>query len=317
MLHVKAVSKRYGELVALDDVSFSVERGQIVGLLGHNGAGKTTAIKIITGYLQPDSGTVTVNGLDVVVDTRRVQALIGYLPESAPLYPELTVQSYLVTMAELRGVPSDKLLSRLAEAVYATNLQNHLTRPIGQLSKGYRQRVGLAQAILHQPELLILDEPSIGLDPTQIIEMRGLVRRLAEHSTVLFSTHILSEVEALCDRVVILANGHVRADAALSELSAPGTVSLVLERAVSGVAATLRAEAGAGDVTSDVHADGSVTYTVRAARPGAGSTEALSSALFRCAAKHDWPVRELKRDTRSLESVFSELTTGPAQEVKA
>ncbi|MEN6478766.1 MAG: ATP-binding cassette domain-containing protein [Anaerolineales bacterium] len=317
MLEVKQASKRYGDIVALDSASFVVGQGQIVGLLGHNGAGKSTAIKIITGYLQPDSGTVTVNGLDVTTDTRRVQAMIGYLPESAPLYPELSVQAYLVTLARLRGVPESALLARLSEAVYATGLQDHLTRPIGQLSKGFRQRVGLAQAIIHQPELLILDEPSIGLDPTQIIEMRALIRRLAEHSTVLFSTHILSEVEALCDRVVILVNGRVRADAALSELATAPTVSLVLARVVDGVPATLRAEAGVTEVTTHRHDDGSVTYTARAGDAPQDAAE-LSERLFRCAAAHQWPVREIKRDVRSLESVFSALAVErPVQEVPA
>jgi ABC-2 type transport system ATP-binding protein len=309
MLLVQHISKRYGDVVALDDVSFQVDRGQVVGLLGHNGAGKTTAIKVIAGYLQPDSGTVTVDGRDVTDDTRRVQASIGYLPESAPLYPELSVQAYLTMVAELRGIERSALLERLAAAVYDTGLQDHLTRPIGHLSKGLRQRVGLAQAILHRPSLLVLDEPSIGLDPTQIIEMRGLIKRLAQRSTVLFSTHILSEVEALCDRVVIIANGRVRADSALSELASTGDMVLTLERVTPGVQATLRAEPKVAGVRQSVRADGAVTITVTPGNPG----DDLGPTLFRCAAAHGWPVCELRREGRSLEAVFAELSVEHGQ----
>ncbi len=228
MIQVTDLKKSYGPIQALGGVTFEIAPGEIVGLLGPNGAGKTTIIKMLTGYLQPDEGLVMVDGLDVLTHTRQVQAEIGYLPETAPLYPELSVQAYLLMMAELRQIPEEERIERLSEAVYATGLNEHLTRPIGQLSKGFRQRVGLAQAILHRPRLLILDEPTIGLDPTQIVEIRRLIRRLAEHSTVLFSTHILSEVEALCDRVIILMNGQIKADARLSELAATSDAILVL-----------------------------------------------------------------------------------------
>jgi len=304
MLCVQHVSRRYGEVVALDDVSFTVGDGQIVGLLGHNGAGKTTAIKIITGYLQPDTGLVVINDIDVVRNTREAQSLLGYLPESAPLYPELSVQAYLTMMAELRGISRDDLGECLAEAVWDTALQDHLARPIGHLSKGMRQRVGLAQAIVHRPKLLILDEPSIGLDPTQIIEMRRLIKRLAQRSTVLFSTHILSEVEALCDRVVIMANGRIRADATLDELAAAGGTLLTLEHEIPEALAILQGLPGVADVDRTALPDGAVAFTVTPLKPD----EPLGSALFRCAATHGWPVRELRREARSLESVFAELS---------
>src|SRR5512137_1294857 len=175
MIEVSELKKSYGSVEALRGLSFSIAAGQIVGLLGPNGAGKTTIIKILTGYLQPDAGTVTVDGLDVLTHTREVQARIGYLPENAPLYPELSVQGYLKMMAELRQIPRSEQIARISEAVQATGLAEHLTRPIGTLSKGFRQRVGLAQAILHRPKLLILDEPTVGLDPTQIVEIRRLI----------------------------------------------------------------------------------------------------------------------------------------------
>ena len=174
MIEVSDLKKSYGAVEALRGVSFAIAPGQIVGLLGPNGAGKTTIIKILTGYLQPDAGTVVVDGLDVMTHTREVQGRIGYLPENAPLYPELSVQGYLKMMADLRQIPAEEQRARISEAVYATGLVDQLARPIGQLSKGFRQRVGLAQAILHKPKLLILDEPTVGLDPTQIVEIRRL-----------------------------------------------------------------------------------------------------------------------------------------------
>lgn len=304
MIDVTDITKSYGPIEALGGISFQIARGEIVGLLGPNGAGKTTAIKILTGYLQPDGGTAYVNGLDVLTHTREVQTLIGYLPESAPLYPELSVQAYLKMMAELRQIPEDQQVAHLSEAIHATALADHLTRPIGQLSKGFRQRVGLAQAILHRPELLILDEPSLGLDPTQIVAVRHLIRRLAEHSTILFSTHILSEVEALCDRVIILMNGQIRADARLSELAATPDALLVLEDAPQGVDRAIRNLKGVSGVERILTPDGYATYRILG--QDANGTD-LCPAIYRLAREEGWPLRELRRDLRTLETVFNEL----------
>jgi len=311
MIDVSDLTKSYGPIEALRGVSFRIDAGEIVGLLGPNGAGKTTTIKILTGYLQPDEGGVIVNDLDVLTHTREVQAQIGYLPESAPLYPEPSVQGYLKMMAELRQIPEDEQRARISEAVYATGLAEHLTRPIGQLSKGFRQRVGLAQAILHQPRLLILDEPTIGLDPTQVVEIRHLIRRLAERSTVLFSTHILSEVEALCDRVIILMNGQIRADARLSELSASPDAVLVLEEPSTAAERALRALGGVRGVERVQTPDGYPAYRVlgqESADIDRASAEAdLCPAIYGLAREEGWPVRELRRDVRTLETVFNEL----------
>jgi len=304
MIDVSDLSKAYGSVQALRGVSFRIAPGEIVGLLGPNGAGKTTAIKILTGYLQPDSGSVVVDGLDVLTHTLEVQARIGYLPENAPLYPELTVQDYLRLMADLHRIPTDEQLPRISEAVYATGLADHLTRPIGQLSKGYRQRVGLAQAILHRPKLLILDEPTVGLDPTQIVEIRRLIRRLSEHSTILFSTHILSEVEALCDRVIIIMNGQIRADARLSELAASSDAILVLQERIAGAERELRGLDGVRGVESLDAADGFPAYRVL----GEGETN-LCPAIYNLARRQNWPLRELRQDRRTLETVFNELAT--------
>jgi ABC-2 type transport system ATP-binding protein len=313
MIDVTELTKSYGPVEALRGVTFHIAPGEIVGLLGPNGAGKTTTIKILTGYLQPDDGSVYVNELDVLTHTREVQAQIGYLPESAPLYPELSVQAYLRMMADLRQVPEDEQLARLSEAIYATGLADHLTRPIGELSKGYRQRVGLAQAILHQPRLLILDEPTLGLDPTQIVEIRRLIRRLAENSTILFSTHILSEVEALCDKVIILMNGQIRADARLSELAGTPNAVLVLDEVPAGLDRALCALAGVGGVERTEVPDGYPAYRVLGqdvSSTGSESGDAdLCPAIYNLAREEGWPLRELRRDVRTLETVFNELAT--------
>jgi ABC-2 type transport system ATP-binding protein len=307
MIDVTDLTKSYGAVEALRGVTFNIADGEIVGLLGPNGAGKTTIMKILTGYLQPDEGSVCVNDLDVLTHTCEVQAQIGYLPETAPLYPELSVQAYLRMMAELRQIPEDEQVVYISEAVYATGLQDHLTRPIGQLSKGFRQRVGLAQAILHRPRLLILDEPTIGLDPTQVVEIRRLIRRLAEHTTVLFSTHILSEVEALCERVMILINGLIKTDARLSELAATADAVLVLETAPPGVDRALGQLAGVRGVERLQTPDGFPAYRVRG-QPEAADGD-LCPAIYQLARDENWPLRELRRDVRTLETVFNELAT--------
>jgi ABC-2 type transport system ATP-binding protein len=306
MIDVADLKKSYGPIQALRGISFNIAQGEIVGLLGPNGAGKTTFIKILTGYLQPDAGTMRVDNLDVLEHTREVQAQIGYLPETAPLYRELSVQEYLQMMANMRQIPEDEQIVRISEAVYATGLADHMTRPIGELSKGFRQRVGLAQAILHRPKLLILDEPTVGLDPTQIVEIRHLIRRLAEESTVLFSTHILSEVEALCDRAIILINGDVRADARLSELAQTSDAVLVLETEQAEAAEALSSLPMAREVESITSVDGYPAYRVLGK---SGTGDNLGPAIYTLARDHDWPLRELRRDVRTLETVFNELAS--------
>jgi ABC-2 type transport system ATP-binding protein len=310
MIDVTNVTKFYGPVQALSGVSFHVDSGEIIGLLGPNGAGKTTMMKILTGYLQPSSGTALIDGLDVLTQSFEVQKRIGYLPENAPLYPELSVQAYLKMIAGLRQVPEADQAAILSQAVRSTGLEDHLTRPIGQLSKGFRQRVGLAQAIAHQPKLLILDEPTIGLDPTQIVEVRRLIRRLARHSTVLLSTHILSEVEAICDRVIILLNGEIKADAHLAELAATADVILVLGKDSPDATADLQTLEGVHAVSSTLSADGRV-YRVQVT-----DSRDVRPEIFDLARERAWQLKELRRDVRTLETIFNELATAsrePAQ----
>jgi ABC-2 type transport system ATP-binding protein len=306
VIDVCDVAKSYGDIEALRGVSYHVGDGEIVGLLGPNGAGKTTMLKILTGYLHPDEGDVTIDGLDVMTHALEVQTRIGYLPETAPLYPELSVQAYLQMIADLREIPDERRIASISDAVYATGLADHLTRPIGHLSKGFRQRVGLAQAILHRPQLLVLDEPTIGLDPTQVLAMRHLIKRLAEDSTVLFSTHILSEVEALCDRVIILMNGQVRADARLADLAATADAVVVLMETPIGFEGALRGLSLVRGVESAESPDGFPAYRVLG-QPDCGGD--LCPALYDLARAEGWHVRELRRDVRTLESVFNELAT--------
>jgi ABC-2 type transport system ATP-binding protein len=302
VIEVKDISKSYGSVCALNDVNLKIAAGEIVGLLGPNGAGKTTIIKVLTGYLQPDSGEAIVDGLNVLENPLDVQAQIGYLPENAPLYPEQTVQSYLKMMADLRYIPDEDQPASISEAVRSVGLEEYLTRPIGQLSKGFRQRVGLAQAILHKPRLLILDEPTVGLDPTQIVEIRRLIKRLAQNSTVLFSTHILPEVEALCDRVIILMNGEVKADACLDELASTANVVLVLEKDVPGAATILKGLSGVTQVEEFQTEDRYPAYKI-----AAKDEVDINLDVYQLAAKNKWQLRELRRDVRTLELVFNEL----------
>ena len=302
MIEVQNVSKSYGSFAALNKVSFKIKAGEIVGLLGHNGAGKTTTLKILTGYLQPDEGSVNIDGKDVLIETQATQEIIGYLPENAPLYPELSVQDYLKMVASARKIPIKNCTASIREAVLSTGLYEKLTSPISTLSKGYRQRVCLAQAILHKPSLLILDEPTVGLDPTQLIEIRNLIKSLAKHSTILFSTHILSEVEAICDRAIILLNGEVRSDARLDELATSSDVVLELQKDTPYALKTLKKLKGVSKVQKSPLSNERVAYNIT----GKKNTD-LTPEIFELAKEHSWPVRQLKSSSRTLETVFSEL----------
>ncbi len=218
MIKIENLTRSYGDFTAVNDVSFHIKQGEIVGLLGHNGAGKTTIMKMLTGYLEPGSGTIEIGGLDIGQQQRAVQQKIGYLPENCPVYPEMTIIDYLNYAAGLHGIPESSRSQAVFKAIRRTELNQKATQPISTLSRGYRQRVGVAQAILHEPKILILDEPTNGLDPSQIQHMRALIKELAENSTVILSTHILHEVQAICDRAIIIRNGKKVLDARLDEL---------------------------------------------------------------------------------------------------
>lgn len=222
MIEVSHLTKQYGNHLAVDDVSFTVADGQICGLLGPNGAGKSTIMNILTGYLSATSGQVTVAGHPLPEEADAAKACVGYLPEQPPLYPEMTVQEYLTFAAELKGVKKAERKEQVCRAARRTGLETVLPRLIRSLSKGYKQRVGIAQALLSSPRLIILDEPTVGLDPAQVIEIRKLIRELGRAHTVILSSHILSEVQAVCQQILILSKGHLAAAGSLEELTADG-----------------------------------------------------------------------------------------------
>jgi ABC-2 type transport system ATP-binding protein len=304
MINIKAdkLGHLYGNFQALIDVSFEVEKGSVVGLVGPNGAGKSTTMKILTGYLVPSFGSATIAGHDIVTDRLAAQRNIGYLPESAPLYRDMLVQEYLLYMAKLRLIPAGARLTRIGAVVDACDLRSVLAKPIGHLSKGFRQRVGLAQAMIHDPEILILDEPTSGLDPNQILEIRAVIRGLGEHKTVMLSTHILSEVEAMCSRAIMIVGGRVHADVNLAEFSA--AKAAIVE--VAGAPPDVRAKLSdlSGVVAVDVLQAAPDRVRVRVTgdgRPG------LLEAIGRVAAASHWTTVELSADRHDLEDIFREL----------
>ncbi len=297
MITVEHLTRSYGDFLAVDDVTFGVERGEIVGLLGHNGAGKTSIMKMLTGYLEPTSGTVRVDGLEIGSDTRAIQKRVGYLPENCPVYPEMSVIDYLDFQASLHGVEEAQRPRAVARAIRRTALREKALQPIDTLSRGYRQRVGVAQAILHAPDIVILDEPTNGLDPTQIVAMRELIRELAQSATVIVSTHILQEVQAVCDRVLILRSGRLVVDARLDALQQE-TRLLV---SVDGESrAPLAGVAGVAAVEARGQVDGLWQYALEAAPEAAPEVvSALSAAGRRLYA--------LQPQHRDLETLFAEV----------
>jgi len=304
MIQLKNLRKNYREIEALRGISVSIERGQIVGLLGPNGAGKTTAMKILVGYLLPTSGSAWVAGYDVVEEPRAVQKKIGYLPENAPVYDDMLVQDYLAFMAEMRELTGQAAPTGIRRAVEETDIGPVLTRPIGQLSKGYRQRVGLAAAILHDPEILVLDEPTNGLDPNQIVEVRGLIRRMGRTKTVILSTHILSEVEATCDRAVILIDGRTRADGTLDQLTQSRVQ--VVRVATDDAQRAARVLEGLPGVAAVVRGDDVDRF--QTFRLEISADDEVGERVYEAVRREGWPLSELRRDDKTLEQVFRELT---------
>jgi len=304
MIELRDIRKSYGEVEALRGVSTCIEQGEIVGLLGPNGAGKTTAMKILVGYLLPSSGSARVAGIDVVAEPLAVQQRIGYLPESAPVYGDMLVQEYLQFTARMRGLDPAAADRNITRAVAECDIRDVVTREIGHLSKGYRQRVGLAAALLHDPEILILDEPTSGLDPNQIVEVRDLIRKMGERKTVILSTHILPEVEATCDRAIILIDGLIRADGRLEELTESRVQVVSVAPDDAGAARALFATIDGVGAVEAAGADGPF-LTFRLALEG---DRQVGEDVAREVLQRGWPLRELRRDDKTLEQVFRELT---------
>ena len=307
MIEVSHLSKSYGSRPAVQDLSFTVPDGQIYGLLGPNGAGKSTIMNILTGYLASTEGEVKVAGFRLPEQAQQAKACVGYLPEQPPLYPEMTVQEYLDFVAELKGVKHAQRKQQVLAAARRTGLEEVLPRVIRSLSKGYRQRVGIAQALLGSPQLIILDEPTVGLDPAQVIEIRNLIHDLGETHTVILSSHILSEVQTICDRVLIIAHGKVAAQGTPEELAAQLAARGMIAATALGTKEQILAAAakveGLTDLRVTAEKGDEVSFTATSTA-GADLRAALSKAL----AEAGCPVVSLTSDTMSLEDIFLELT---------
>ncbi len=309
MISLEHVTRKYGRLEALKDVSFTVERKSITGLLGRNGAGKTTALNLMTGYLPPTEGRVLVGGLEMKTSPRECRRQIGYLPEKPPLYDEMTVSDYLKFVCDLREVLPREKKRHVAEILEICALEEAEDRIIGHLSKGYRQRVGFAQALCGNPEILILDEPTVGLDPKQVVEIRNLIRALGAEHTILFSSHILSEVQQLCDRAVILHEGKLIRSFDLKGNPADGPLRLRL-RALGREQVILQAVRGLACVRKAEALPETEQGVARLLITGEAKDERglLTDQLFRLLAAMDAPIRELTPERDDLEAVFLEAT---------
>ncbi len=307
MIEVRGVSKSYGSTVALDNVSFGVERNQILGFLGPNGAGKSTAMKIITTFLSPDAGSVSVDGIDVVKDPLAVRNRIGYLPETAPLYDDMRTVDYLTFVAKARGLRGENLTKRLDWIYDAASIRDVLYKTVSALSRGFRQRVGLAQALVHDPDVLVLDEPTTGLDPRQIIDIRNLIRDLASSKTIIFSTHILAEVHAVTNRIAIINEAQIVADGQVDQLcgNAKKSNRVVVELASSDDAAdALKSIQGVEGVEArDVGEGAHRVITVTAALD-----RDVRRDINEMARSKGWDLLELRSEVPTLEEAFIELT---------
>ena len=305
LLTLDRVSKHFGDIAAVDQVSFQVDRGQVVGFLGPNGAGKSTTMRMITQFIEPDTGSIKLDGVPLDQAGRGAKRRLGYLPENNPLYPEMLVSEYLDFIGRLRELPPAERRSAIDEAVGATGLEPVFHRPIGELSKGFRQRVGLAAAILHRPDLLILDEPTEGLDPNQRVEIRRLIADLGRERTVLLSTHVLPEVQFTCSRLLIINGGRIVADGPVDELiaRAKGASRIAVEASGNGIAEGLGGLPGVATVEPQDSSDGRLRLIVTAQ-----GADDLRPRIFELAKAQQWTLFELHQEAGSLEDLFRELT---------
>jgi ABC-2 type transport system ATP-binding protein len=305
LLQLDRVSKRFDGVIAVENVSFSIGRGEVVGFLGPNGAGKSTTMRMITQYLDPDEGTIQFDGVPLATAREEAKRRIGYLPENNPLYVEMLVSEYLDFIGQLRGIAPPERRRAIDDAVQATALESVFHRPIAELSKGYRQRTGLAAAILHQPDLLVLDEPTEGLDPNQRVEIRRLIGDLGKDRTVLLSTHILPEVEQTCSRLLIISRGSLAADGPVADLvhRARGASTVTVEALGDGVADAVAALRGVENVMPSGGHDGRTRLRL------AVTGDDVRPALFRLAVERGWTLYELHEERGSLEDLFRELTS--------
>jgi ABC-2 type transport system ATP-binding protein len=316
VIEVQHLTKRYGRVTAVDDVSFKVERGEIFGFLGPNGAGKTTTMRVITGYMPATEGRVVVAGFDVFQQPLEAKRRTGYLPETPPLYPEMTVREYLTFVAKIKGVAPSQVTAQVKAVMERTRIADMATRHCGKLSKGYRQRVGLAQAILHNPDVLVLDEPTAGLDPKQIIETRQLIKELAGTHTIILSTHILPEVAQTCQRVVIINKGRVVAVDTPANLTArlrgSETMYVQIDAGAADAAPVIERVPGVTRVAVSDRRDGITSYEVESVQG-----QDIRRDLARAVVTNNWGLLELRPMRMSLEEIFLSLTTEETPEATA
>jgi len=308
MIQVQNLTKYYSDVCAVNQINLDIPGGEILGLLGPNGAGKTTTLRMLTGYLKPTSGTVRVKDFSIEDQALEIKKILGYLPESAPLYHEMLVFDYLQYVAGIREVPAPRRLARIRRLSQLCGLKEVMHKPIGELSKGYRQRVGLAHAMMNDPEILVLDEPTSGLDPNQIAEIRDIIREIGREKTVILSTHILSEAEATCDRVVIINQGKIAADGNVETLKqSAGHTSLVhmvlADAPFDSVKDTLAAVEGVQEVVRVSEQDGSLRL-----RLATSIDRDLRPKIYATVKQTDWVLLEFRQETQTLETIFRELT---------
>jgi ABC-2 type transport system ATP-binding protein len=308
MIHVENLTKYFGDLCAVDKIDLDIQKGEILGLLGPNGAGKTTTLRMLTGFLRPTSGTIRVKEYNIEEHSLEIRKLLGYLPEEAPLYHDMLVYDYLNFVANIRELGKKQKLPRIRHMAHLCGLNEVMHQPIGELSKGYKQRVGLAHAMINDPEILVFDEPTSGLDPNQIVEIREIIKQIGKEKTIIFSTHILSEAEATCDRVVIINQGKIVADGNMETLrqSASGEylIHLSLQNAdVEAVQKDLGSMDGIVDIESVGEDEGVLGVRITCRSPAD-----LRGPLYEKIKQTDWILLEFYQETQSLENIFQKLT---------
>ena len=307
MIETQQLTRYYGDFTAVDNVSFTIGTGEIVGLLGHNGAGKTTIMKMLTGYIEPSFGNVLIDDLSILEHRRDIQSNIGYLPENCPVYPEMTVIDYLEYVAHLRGITGPAARNAVRYGIRQTDLKAKATASISTLSRGYRQRVGVAQAILSQPKILVLDEPTNGLDPSQIQHMRELILGLGKQATVIISTHIMQEVQAICDRVLIIRNGRMALDSKLNELQKSQQLSLIIDSEPTVAQSKLANIFGVHSVKHQA-IEGQYNHYLLELEDSQPSEE-ITANIAQAVISEGYKLYQLSPTTRDLETVFREINT--------